>query len=130
MDYVYEIVPEEGLIIETVTGEITVEEMAQKTEKVFSDPKFEPTFNGLLDLRGATSKMTKVELYGFVDFLERTGKFGESRWAVLASDPIVVALTQVFQNRLRNPDAVGVFGSPGAAAGFLGTRALEGRVAP
>lgn len=120
MDYLYRIIPEHKLIVETVTGAITVEELAKKTDQLFSDPLYDPTFAAIADYRGSVSRMTKVELYAFASLLNDSNMFGQAKWAIIADDPIVVALTHLFQQRVENAHNVGIFATAEAAAQFLG----------
>jgi len=119
MEYEYHIHPEHKLLIEIIRGDVTVEEMIRKTEKVFGDPAYEKSLHGVLDMRQARSKMTKVELYGFAELIDRSEQFGHAPWAVIASDPMIVALSQVFQKRIRKLHLLAVVGSVQAAARFL-----------
>jgi hypothetical protein len=119
MEYTYQIIPEHQLVIEKITGEVTVEGLAQKTQTVFSDPQYVPTYNGIMDLRKATSAMTKVELYGFASLISQTEMFGQSKWAIVADDPIVVALSTIFQQRIPDQTTIGIFCTIEAAADFI-----------
>lgn len=111
-------------MLETITGEITVREIIRKTETVFADPDYSPEFSGVIDMREASSGLTKVELYGFADLINHSDKFGRAPWAIIADDPLVVALSQVFQKRLRDVNTVAVVGSVEAAADFLDKQIL------
>ena len=119
MDYYYKILPEHKLIVETITGPITVEEMAKKTDQMFNDPLYDPSFAFIGDFRGAISRMTKVELYAYASLLNESKMFGESKWAVIADDPIVVALSHLFQQRIEKAENIGIFSTPEAAAQFI-----------
>lgn len=116
MQYSYEIYPEHELIVEKISGDITIEELIQKTQQLFSDPAYDPTFSGLMDMRGAHSKLSKVELYGFAEMINQSENFGQSPWIIIANDPMVVALSQVFKNRLTNLETIGVVSSVEVAA--------------
>jgi len=120
MEYTYQIIPEHKLVIEQVTGEVTVQELAYKTQTVFSDPLYVPTYNGVMDLRHAVSRMSKVELYGFASLISESEMFGQSKWAILANDPIVVALSHIFKHRLPDQTTLGIFCTIQAAAEFVG----------
>ncbi|ADE54320.1 hypothetical protein [Coraliomargarita akajimensis] len=120
MNYTYRILPEYELIVEEVRGEVTIKELAQKTDNLFSDPAYNPMYCGLADYRGAVSRMTKVELYAFADLVNQTNKFGQAKWAVLADDPIVVALSHLFKQRINNAENVSIFSTATAGANFLG----------
>lgn len=63
--------------------------------------------------------MTKVELYGFAAFLTESEMFGQSKWAIIGQDPIVIALSQIFKQRMPDQATIGVFTSVGAAAKFV-----------
>lgn len=120
MDYLYRIIPEHKLIVETVTGSITVEELAKKTDQLFGDPLYDPTYAGIADYRGSVSRMTKVELYAFASLMNDSNLFGEAKWAIIADDPIVVALSHLFQQRVEHAESVGIFSTAEAAAQFVG----------
>ena len=119
MEYTYQIIPEHELVIEKVTGEVTVQELAYKTQTVFSDPLYVPTYNGIIDLRHAISRMSKVELYGFASLISETEMFGQSKWGIVADDPIVVALSHIFQQRIPDQTTLGIFCTVKAAAEFV-----------
>jgi hypothetical protein len=72
-----------------------------------------------MDLRKATSAMTKVELYGFASLISQTEMFGQSKWAIVADDPIVVALSTIFQQRIPDQTTIGIFCTIEAAADFI-----------
>ena len=119
MQYTYQIIPELQLVIEKLTGEVTVEALAEKTQTVFSDPLYVPTYNGVMDLRQAVSRMSKVELYGFASLISETEMFGQSQWAIVANDPVVVALSHIFQHRMPDQTIIGTFSTIEAAAEFI-----------
>ena len=124
MKFEYRIIKEHKLIIEVVSGQTTIEGLAQKTSALFSDPDYDPTYVGIADYRKASSQITRAELYGFANFINQSGQFGKAKWALLADDPMVVALSQIFQQRLTGADILGVFNSPEAAAEFVGNPAV------
>ena len=124
MEYTYQIIPEHQLVVEKLRGEVTVEGLALKTQTVFSDPLYQPIYNGVMDLRKAVSHMTKVELYGFASLISETEMFGQSKWAIIANDPIVVALSQIFQHRLPDQTTIAIFCTVEAAAKFINQPAL------
>lgn len=119
MEYQFQILPEESLVIETITGEVTLEGMIAKTKALFADPRYEAGFAGIADLRGATLGMSKVELYGFATLINESDQFGEAPWAILADDPMVVALSQVLKLRIQDPSIIGVFSTVIEAARFV-----------
>ncbi len=63
--------------------------------------------------------MSKVELYGFASLISETEMFGQSKWAIVADDPIVVALSQIFQQRIPDQTTLGIFCTIQAASEFI-----------
>ncbi|MEM8867320.1 MAG: hypothetical protein AAGC73_03545 [Verrucomicrobiota bacterium] len=124
MEYSINIYPEESLIIESVSGVITIEDFVHKTQELFANPLYNPKYCGLVDMRGATSQLSKVELYGFANFLNQSEQFGKARWAALADDPIVVAFGQVLQHRIIDENLIGIFSKLESAAEFIQKPAL------
>lgn len=119
MKFEYSIIKKHKLIVEVVSGKTTIEGLAEKTKALFSDPNYDPSYIGIADYRKASSQITRAELYGFANFINQSEQFGEAKWAILANDPMVVALSQIFQQRLIETDIIGIFSSPEAAADFL-----------
>lgn len=62
--------------------------------------------------------MSKVELYGFATLVNESDQFGQTPWAILAADPMMVALSQIFKLRIQDPSIVGVFSTVVEAARF------------
>jgi len=121
MRYHYRIIKEHELIVEVITGEITIEELIRRTEHLMADPDFNPGFSGISDLRSASPCMTKVEIHGFANWIKRPGLVGvgRSKWSILANEPIILKLSHLFRRCILKDDTVGVFGTPKAAAHFI-----------
>ncbi|MDP4612132.1 MAG: hypothetical protein NWT02_13165 [Opitutales bacterium] len=115
----YKIYKEHKLIVEVISGDITIEGLADKTNTLFSDPGYDVNYVGVADYRLAVSQITRAELYGFANFINKSDQFGKSKWAIIANDPMVVALSQVFQQRLLDQSKIGIFNSPIAASKFI-----------
>lgn len=121
MQHTYKILPEHRLHIETMEGEFTLAGLATTAKAMFADPRFEPKYESIADFRKAYAKMTRVEILAFSGLMRETGMFdGESKWALVASDPLVLELSEVFKNRLNDDDNMRVFTTVKAAAEFIG----------
>jgi hypothetical protein len=119
MRLTYKILPEHRLHLETIEGEITVEELTADSEAMFADPLFDASYDSIVDMRNATANMSKVELLGFTNIMEQSGMFGKSKWALISNDPIIVALSETFKNRLNEDKTIHVFNTVQAAAVFI-----------
>jgi glycine cleavage system protein P-like pyridoxal-binding family len=116
----YQIFPEQRLRIETITGEFTFEALGKTAKKILADPLFHVTHDCIVDMRQASSKMSKIELLGFADIMGHSEIFGEtSKWAFIAIDPLVIELTESFSNRLDLGQSMQVFKTIQAAADFI-----------
>lgn len=120
MKFKYQIYKEHGLIIEVVTGHVTLESLADKTKTLFADADYDSSYVGIADYRLASPQITRAEVYGFAKFINDSDQFGKSKWAIIADDPMVVALSQIFQQRLINTDVISVFATIEAAAMHVG----------
>ncbi|MGJ8640195.1 MAG: hypothetical protein ACSHYA_12470 [Opitutaceae bacterium] len=119
MKFEYQIIKEHQLIIEIVSGHVTLEGLADKTSALFQDPDFNAQYVGIADYRNASPQITRTELYGFASFLNENELFGEAKWAVIADNPMVVALTQIFQQRMVDQNLIGIFNTSEGAAKFV-----------
>lgn len=119
MELKLQIIPQSGLVIEHISGEVTLEALMEKTKKLFSDPRYDKRYCGVADMRQAVTRMSKVELLGFANLINESDQFGHAPWAILGSDPMVVGLSQVFKLRLKDTETIGVFSTVAEAAKFV-----------
>ena len=120
MEYTYQIIPEHQLLIETITGGITGEEITRKTNLIFSDPAYQAGFIGIMDFRKAVSRMSRAELYDYTDLVSETNFFGIAKCAIITNDPGLIALSQLFKQRMPTQETFGIFCTIEAAAKFVG----------
>jgi hypothetical protein len=118
MKYRYKIYPEHRMILESLSGEVTIQGILQKTRTLLEDPAYSKDFVGITDTRTGIARLTKVELYGFSDMLKQTKQEGTAPWAIIATDPILVALGQIYADRLATPSMI-VVSTVEAAAKFI-----------
>lgn len=121
MQYTYQIIPEHRLVIEVVTGEVTLEELIRKTEVIFTNAAYQPGYIAMMDFRQAVSRMSKVELYGYTNLVSKTEFFGISKCAIITNNPGLVALSQIFKQRMPNQETFETFSTIKAAAAFVGS---------
>ena len=120
MHYTYRLLTELRLVIEQIEGEFTVEALALETTRMFADPSYDASYTTIVDFRKAEANMSKVELLGFADLMEQTGMFGrKARWIIIAVDPLIFNLSEIFKNRLNAGDNMRIFSTVQEAADFL-----------
>jgi hypothetical protein len=125
MEYKIRIFPEHRLVIEEISGQVTLEDLIEKMKNLFDDRNYKSSYCGVVDLRKGNSRMSKIELLGFANLVNESDQFGHAPWAILCTDPMVVALSQIFKLRVKDPEAIGVFDSVDAAAKFVGKPELN-----
>lgn len=119
MDYRIQFFPEHDLVVEHISGEITLNSLHQKSQDLLGDPRYKKGLCGLIDLRKANTRMSKADLLEFAEFMNNSEAFTGSKWAILGNDPMIIALSQVFQQQMNDSSTVGVFGSIESAAQYL-----------
>lgn len=120
MQHTYKILPEHRLHIEQMEGEFTLSNLATTANEMFADPLFDASYDSIVDFRTAQAKMTRVEILGFSGLMRETGMFdGQSKWAFVASDPLVLELSEIFKNRLNENENMQVFNTIQAAVDFI-----------
>lgn len=119
MRLTYKLFPEHRLHLETIEGEITAGQLAIDSEAMFADPQFDASYDSIVDMRNASANMSRVELLGFAKIMQESGMFGKSKWALISNDPVLVALSEIFKNRLNEAKTIHVFSTVQAAADFI-----------
>ncbi|GEM_PF-3054438 len=115
----YKIIPEEALMIKVIEGQMTIQEMIDESEEFFNDPLFDKSYYGVMDLRRAQSKVSKLEFFKYSRYLDATGNLDQAKWAVITNSPILVALSQVFQRVSRSGARIGVYNTVKKASEFI-----------
>ncbi|PXA04246.1 hypothetical protein DDZ13_06820 [Coraliomargarita sinensis] len=119
MNYEIKFYPQYSLVVERIEGEITLDSLQKKTQSLLSDPDFKDCLSGAIDLRNAHTQMSKPELQSYAQLMDESEAFKTTKWAIIGNDPMVIALSQVFQQQMSDSELIGVFGSVAKAAQFL-----------
>ena len=93
--------------------------MQEKTREMLGDGRFQPPISGVIDMRKASKLMSRAELSQFIEFMNQSEQLRGSRWALIGDDPMVIALSQIFQQHVTESENFGVFSSVEHAARFL-----------
>jgi hypothetical protein len=85
-----------GILEVTIEGELSGEELAAWTEEVRADPAFRPTFDQLLDLRGAQG--TRLETAAVRELAQNKPLFARtSRRAIVVASDFGFGMARMFQ---------------------------------
>jgi hypothetical protein len=84
--------PGEGYVAITLEGSVTVSELAAHIQRLWSDPDWNPAFNGLLDCSAASLEMSEIELQGLVKAMAKDPRCSLARWAAVVSTATTFAM--------------------------------------
>ncbi|MBD3671796.1 MAG: hypothetical protein HUJ29_13585 [Gammaproteobacteria bacterium] len=94
-----EIRESEGLVVHTITGELSLDEVKQATVRLFSNPAFRPDMSILVDLReGTANALSQQDLDDFVELTQAMDeKRGNGRSAILAARDVDFGIGRILQ---------------------------------
>jgi hypothetical protein len=87
---------EKGIVYTTVTGELTLEEIAADIAGLTSDPSFRPDMPRLFDLRGVTKLLTADEMARLAQTLRSSPGSKPSRRALLVGSDLSFGMFRMF----------------------------------
>ncbi|MEM7673542.1 MAG: hypothetical protein AAF212_09395 [Verrucomicrobiota bacterium] len=87
MEFSFEIFPEEHLIIESFSGELTRSKMFEAFLRVWSHPAYQRTFRGLSDIGDAHFNMTLSEFRAMEEEMYRHPLKCQGKWAWVSDTP-------------------------------------------
>lgn len=119
----YKILSDEELIIILIREDISLESFTAGAHEIWSNPKYNKTFNVLCDIRNARWKTNPYELAGLIKLLKNSPESATGKMGVLLSNPILTAMAGVFANRMMAHQNVAVFSTEKAVYNYLGTSA-------
>jgi hypothetical protein len=116
----YAILPCDRLILERLSGPISYQDIVSLTEKVWSDEKYDKSYDGIVDIRHASLDMTRANLELFARLILASESASEGRVAVISTKPVETALSYLLADRLTEGAALSVFSTWEAVVGHLG----------
>ena len=96
----YRIDPIKRIITETWPKEVTIEDYKQVKQSEFNDPKFDPGFNVITDLRLLNLDLNIKIINGIINFINNNpSKFKSRKSAILTDKPNQVVNSFEFSSR-------------------------------
>lgn len=120
MTFDYVILPEQRCIAVRYSGTLNMEGLISSTRKLWADPLYDKTYNGLGDLTRAIPDGNVETVAPLVDFF-RNGRTSTGRWAVILANPKFTALTLLFRSTSHSRPWIEIFASWESACSFLAT---------
>ena len=125
MPFRYTIYKEMRLVVSTVFGRLTYDEIKEHQDKLLSDPGFDPGFNQLIDAREVAALDISIDEAKLA--ANRRMFSPGSRRAFLATSPAVFGmgrLLETYHEMSATPSRAGVFYDLSAALDWLGLESL------
>lgn len=115
----YEIFPDDGFIAVHVRGDIGYQDVLAWMSELVDDPRYSDQYDGLVDYREATARMTLEEAEQLSEYV-RTHRLSEGRWAMLVDGPLATVLAMTYAKAIKTVHEIEVFSTLKAAAAYLG----------
>jgi hypothetical protein len=97
MSFDFEIFSARRLILARYRGGITLGELRQSAERMWSDSQYSRDYDGIVDLSDETLQISIDDFRGLVGFLAAQDRVSRGRWAAVASSPIATAYGLLYQ---------------------------------
>lgn len=116
--YSYTILRERRLVLCRYRGYVTLADIKQGVETLWSDPAYDPSFNGIVNLDGVTTRAGLDELKALLGFFQ-TRNASSGRWVVVFSEPKPTTLGMLFKAAWSGPFHIEVVSTWEAACRVL-----------
>src|SRR5690554_2224709 len=93
---------DQGVIIATFYGDISIASMEQAMPYIFNHPDYNKHFDGIVDFRPANLKYSKEELHHFVNSISESDQGMRGRAAVLVSEPVSAAMATLYGEEMKS----------------------------
>ena len=85
-----------NLVVATFTGEVSAQDIFGFFERMQGDPLYQPSMNGVVDMRAAITQLVSEEVRALAEFAVEGG-FKQGRWALLVTDPKATAFSMLYR---------------------------------
>ncbi|MEM1096871.1 MAG: hypothetical protein AAGJ10_19910 [Bacteroidota bacterium] len=119
MTYRIHIDPERRRIAVYLHGPVDEAVLRDAIQETWAHADYDPTFDGLLDLRHAVMRIAASDVYGLVTMIRRSEQHLRGRFAFVSTHPFATAMSMLYEYRSHAERQVGVFSSLEAAEAWL-----------
>jgi hypothetical protein len=125
LSFVYEIIPEQKLVHEVIKGEVTIPDLIVFNQNKLKDPRYNPEYNILSDIREAVFIDILANANLFNNFLQNiTANFKQNvKCAIIADSPAQTAFSELIKSHPVNAITkvrFEIFSTEKGAADWLG----------
>ncbi|GAB4376710.1 MAG: hypothetical protein Kow0075_04130 [Salibacteraceae bacterium] len=115
----YAVFPEWKLFLELFFGELDIDFLKTSSKAIWSEPSYDPSFSGLIDIRNATLKFGVMNVLQMVKFFSDEPKTAKGLLVVVASEYRSTALSSAFARNMASLMKVAVVSTLEGAAQAL-----------
>ena len=122
--HAFTILREQRLILLRFRGYVTLADIKLGAEQLWADPAYNPSFNGIVNLEGVTTRAGLDELQALIGFLQRRNP-SIGQWVAVFTEPKSTTLGLLFKAAWPGPFRLEVVSTWEAACRFLDVRLPE-----
>lgn len=119
MDFRYAIFPDKQLILQRYSGPFSLPDLFAASQRMWDDPRYCKTYNGIADLTDASASITTDDLENLVGFVFQNEKASIGRWAAIVTSPLGTAYALIFKRGIFPKHPFEVFSTWEAACDHL-----------
>lgn len=119
MNYGHVIIPKTRIIYQVFEGTFSLDHLVACTRRLWADPAYSRTYNGITDVSRMTPGATLENLQGLTAFLKNEPRLSQGRWAVITSTPMATAGAMLYKREMAAHHPFGVFSTWESACAFL-----------
>lgn len=116
--YTHSILAGHRVIIQRYRGPVSLADVQSSTTKLWADPAYDRTFDGISDLTQSTAAASVQDVKALHELVSRSAHCSTGRWAVITNDPAITALTILYSKICPQP-SIAVFSTWSAACSHL-----------
>lgn len=126
MQFRYEIYPDARAIVARISGSASLTELMTFIRTLWSDPRYSPAFDGIMDLSAQDVHVEMCEFRPILEYLLQSPHTSTGRWAAVATTPLATACGLIYRRALSARHGFEVFSTGEAAFAYLGFRLAPG----
>ncbi len=116
----YMIAPEKRLVFERLRGPVSPQDLITLMQQIWSDPSYDRSFNGIVDVRESILDLNPSSLESFAQLILASESASVGRFAIISSKPIETALSFLIAKKLNKGGSISVFSTWDAVVAYLG----------
>jgi len=119
MSIKYKIYSETNLLVEVISGKVTLEDLKKLFMHIINNEEFSNVNKILSNILNAEIDITIQDLRAYINLLSAPGQKSEFRWAILTTDPKHTAFSMLLKADGYFSQIVGVFSTLESCLKFL-----------